>query len=492
MRSLKLKMGLVLAALLIMTVAILSVLVLRGLNVNQQLQIEEMLAKQSRIASQYVRQSYVTGEERLPAETFMAHNSQRMALYLSMLTGLPIALYDASGKETGSSLARPPADSMSDTLAYALSGKIAYQSSGNTIMYFAPIRAEDEMLGVVRFQYSTARERAFAAEIRDLFEAAGLIALAAGFALGYGYFYRLAAVITKLRLASKDIREGRYLKEPPVRRRDELGDLGRDVYYMSDSIERNISAMREEQRKLELAIRKLQELEKQQKQFIGNISHEFKTPLTAIKAYIELLSMYRDDPKLTDEAIESMGKETERLYEMVDKVLRLAALEKYDFEQQAETVRLDELLHDLGSRMRGKAAKFDLTLRVEAEPAAVWADRESLIHIFVNLIDNAIKYNAPGGTITVRARNRGSFAEIEVEDTGIGIPGEAQVNVFEPFYTVNKDRSRQSGGTGLGLPLAKRLTEAQGGTIELAASSAAGTLFRVRLPARERRSGRLE
>lgn len=485
MRSLKLKMGLVLAVLLILTVGILSLLVLQGITANQQLRMEELLAKQSRIASQYVQQSYVTGEERLAPELFMSQNGKRMSLYLSMLTGLPVALYDENGKETGSSLSRPAVTSMSDTLAYALGGKVAYQTSGNSIMYFSPIFADGRMLGVVRFQYSTANERAFAKEIRDLFALAGLAALAAGFAIGYGYFYRMAAVISRIGQASKDIREGRYLKEPPVRRRDELGALSKDVYYMSESIEANISAMREEQRKLKLAVNKLQELERQQKQFIGNISHEFKTPLTAIKAYIDLLAMYRDDPKLTDEAIDSMSKETGRLYEMVDKVLRLAAMDKYDFEQQAEEVRLDELLFDLGGRMRGKAAKYDLTLEIEAEPVTVWADRESLIHIFVNFIDNAIKYNVPGGRIFIRETVEGGFADITVEDTGVGIPVEAQSKIFEPFFTVNKDRSRQSGGTGLGLPLARQLLKAQGGSVQLVASAAVGSVFRILLPVKK-------
>ncbi|GGG84661.1 sensor histidine kinase [Paenibacillus radicis (ex Gao et al. 2016)] len=481
--SLKLKMSLVLGILLILTVAVLSGLVLRGITQNQQQRMEEVLAKQSQVAAQYVRQNYVTGEERLPAATFMSQNGKRLSLYLAMLSGLPTALYDASGKETGSSLTTPGSPDYSDTLGYALKGSIAYQTAGDSVVYFAPIRSDEGMLGVIRLHYSTGGDLHFVKEIRDLFRTAGLVVLVASFLIGYGYFYRLAAVISKLRRASREIREGHFLKRPPVRRRDELGDLGNDIYYMSGSIEANIAGMQEEQRKLELAIRKLQELERQQKQFIGNISHEFKTPLTAIRAYIDLLSMYRDDPKLTEEAIGSMGKESERLYEMVDKVLHLAELEKYDFEHQAEAVALDELLLDLSGRMRGKAAKFDLTIETKLKPSVVWADRENLIHIFVNLLDNAIKYNLPGGRIVIRteASDAGQVI-VSVEDTGIGIPAEAQDKIFEPFFTVNKDRARRSGGTGLGLSLVKQLTEAQGGTIELFPAVKGGTVFRITFP----------
>lgn len=251
---------------------------------------------------------------------------------------------------------------------------------------------------------------------------------------------------------------------------------------MSSAIERHIEEMKEEQRKLTLAIHKLQQLEQQQKQFIGNISHEFKTPLTSIRAYVDLLDMYRDDPKLIDEAIQSMGKESGRLYDMVEKVLHLAALEKYEFEQQAEVLKLDELLLDLCTRMQGKAAKFDLMLHTQLEPAVIWADRESLMQIFINLIDNAIKYNRPGGQIEVALHVDGNRANVVVRDTGIGIPAEAHDKIFEPFYTVNRDRSRISGGTGLGLSLVKQLAEAQQGELVLVRSSEDGTTFKVYFP----------
>ncbi|MFF2483631.1 sensor histidine kinase [Paenibacillus sp. NPDC058071] len=481
--SLKWKMGLVLAVLLILTVAVLSELVLRGIEQNQQQRMEEQLEKQSQVAAQYVRQNYMTGDERLSAEGFMGQSGRRMALYLAMLSGMPTALYDSTGKETGSSLQTTGSVDYKDTLAYALQGKVAYQTSGDSVTYFAPIYEGEKLLGAVQLHYSMVRDHLFIKEIRNLFRTAGMFALGGGFLIGYGYFYRVAAVIGKLRKASKDIREAAYLKKPPVRRRDELGDLGNDIFYMSGSIEAHIAGMKEEQRKLELAVTKLQALERQQKQFIGNISHEFKTPLTAIRAYIDLLSMYRDDPQLTEEAIGSMGKESERLYEMVDKVLRLSVLEKYDFEQQAEAVALDELLLDLAGRMRGKAGKFELRLDTELEQAVVWADRESLISIFVNLIDNAIKYNVPGGSIVIRlSHETGGDTVVSVEDTGIGIPEEAGDKIFEPFFTVNKDRSRQSGGTGLGLPIVKQLVEAQGGRLEWHSEPGNGTVFRIFFP----------
>ena len=250
---------------------------------------------------------------------------------------------------------------------------------------------------------------------------------------------------------------------------------------MTSEIQNNIAGMRAEETKLRQAVAKLQQLEQQQKQFIGNISHEFKTPLTSIKAYAELMELYPGDTEMAADAVSRIQLEADRLTDMVDKVLRLAALEKYDFEYQPEPVELDKLLLDLIDRLRAKAERYDVEMIPLLSNAAIWADRESLVHIFVNLLDNAIKYNVPGGRIIVTIRAQDQHAIVEIADNGIGIPKEARDKIFEPFYTVNKDRSRQSGGTGLGLALVKQLTEKQSGSVELLQEER-GTVFRLIFP----------
>lgn len=465
--SIKLKLSAVLALLLLLTVLVMSELVLRGIERNQQQRTEAELARHSRTAEQYVRQNYYSADVPPEDEAFMAQRGQRLALYISTLIGLPTALYDATGREVGNSLQPQGSGAAADTLAYALKGYIAYETSGDSLVYFSPLRVDGRIVGVVRLQYSLKSAQDFLKAIRGLFRTAGVVVFAAGFAIGYLYFHRFASQIGRLRQASQQIRSGRFLREIPVRRRDELGDLGEDIYFMSGAIEAHIE---------------------RQKQFIGNVSHEFKTPLTSIKAYVDLLDLYRDDPRLAAEAAESIGKETDRLYEMVEKVLRLSAMEKYDFEQHAERIDLKELLAELCGRMRGKAERYGLVLSTDLEAAECWADRESLAHIFINLIDNAIKYNVPQGSVTVSCRMERKEAVVRVTDTGIGIPEEAREKIFEPFYTVSKDRARSYGGTGLGLSLVRGLVEKQGGTIAVSdAGAGGGTRFTVRLPAQPKR-----
>ncbi|WP_336762835.1 sensor histidine kinase [Paenibacillus sp. USHLN196] len=471
--SIKLKFSVFLAALLILTVVVLSSLVLRGIERNQQSQIEGILSQQTRLVNLNVRQSYYTESVHLEQEAFLQQNGRRLAQELANSTGLPIALYDMKGQQVGSSISSGESEIVQDTLSYALQNKIAYHEQGDTLLYAAPLDGPDGQMGAVWMQYPVQSYQDFYARILQLFMWAGIAVVALSFILGYLFYNRFAVAITRLKKSADSIREGDYITESPVRRKDELGELGQGIYYMSTSIQQNITAMHAEQQKLQLAIEKLQALEQQQKQYIGNISHEFKTPLTSIKAYVELLDMYKDDPQLLDDATNNIGKETERLYEMVEKVLHLSALEKYDFENQAEDVEVSALLADACGRMRGKAEKFGLNMELELEPAMIRSDRESLMHIFINLLDNAIKYNVPDGVIRVKneLRMQDHQAVIRIYNSGTPIPAEAQEKIFEPFYTVNKDRARKTGGTGLGLSLVKQFVEKQGGTITLLPSN---------------------
>ncbi|WP_413406875.1 ATP-binding protein [Paenibacillus amylolyticus] len=467
--SIKLKFSVFLAALLILTVVVLSSLVLRGIERNQQSQIEGILSQQTRLVNLNVRQSYYTESVHLEQDVFLQQNGRRLAQELANSTGLPIALYDMKGQQVGSSISSGESAIVQDTLNYALQNKIAYHEQGDTLLYAAPLDGPDGQMGAVWMQYQVQSYHEFYTRILQLFIWAGITVVALSFILGYLFYNRFAVAITRLKKSADSIREGNYITESPLKRKDELGELGQGIYYMSTSIQQNITAMHAEQQKLQLAIEKLQALEQQQKQYIGNISHEFKTPLTSIKAYVELLDMYKDDPQLLDDATSNIGKETERLYEMVEKVLHLSALEKYDFENQAEDVEVSALLEDACGRMRGKAEKFALNMELDLEPAVIRSDRESLMHIFINMLDNAIKYNVPDGVIRVKneLRMQDHQAVIRIYNSGTPIPAEAREKIFEPFYTVNKDRARKTGGTGLGLSLVKQFVEKQGGTITL-------------------------
>ncbi|SEF65672.1 cell wall metabolism sensor histidine kinase WalK [Paenibacillus sp. UNC499MF] len=459
--SLKWKFALFIAALLLFAVGVLSVLVLTGVHRYQKEEMEKTLNRQAEIANNRIGQQYVTGT-RFDPQTFMQLQGQNLVVEIGAASGMRFLLYDMTGAAAGDSLPMAESPDVSGVLSHALNNKIVYKVLGDTEDYLAPVRGPDGQIGVLHFQVSLAAQNAFYRNLQNSFLVAGSAVLLLSFVLGLLYMNRQAKAIRRLKEAADDIRIGEFIAAPPFRRKDELGSLSAGIYEMSRALQASLRT---------------------QQQFINNISHELKTPLTSIRAYTDLLHMYEDDPGLVREARDVIDKEAVRLYELVEKVLKLAALEKYEFEQQPENVRIDLLLEDLASRMKGKAEKFGVTISHELFPAEVWADRESLIQIFLNLLDNAIKYNVENGTVLIRSRTTEEGAlEIEFTDTGLGIPEDRRERIFEPFYTVNKDRARKSGGSGLGLSLVKQLVNKQQGQIRVEHPVKGGTSFIVTLP----------
>ncbi|MCQ6558788.1 sensor histidine kinase [Paenibacillus mendelii] len=461
--SLKWRFTVALAALLLLTVSALSWLVLREIELDQRQKVEADLKRRSELANLRVRQTFLSNSL-TDGQTFMRRSGQQLASDLSsLLSGTHIVLYDMQGKEVGNSLPLSKTGSIADTLELAKQGMTVYQVAGDNLIYLSPLVWSIGQVGIVQIHYSLKADRDFYASIERSMRNIGLTALAISFLIGFLYVQRVTKALARLRLSADRIRAGDYIEQSPVKRRDELGELSEGIMYMSREIEQSFA---------------------RQKQFIGNISHEFKTPLTSIMAYTDLLDMYQDDPALLEEARLNIRKEADRLLEMVEKVLYLSAMEQYEFSQNAETLDVSETLSDVCSRMSGKAVQFGLRIDTELQPALVLADRESLMHIFLNLLDNAIKYNVEGGQINVSCKAEGNQCVVVIRDTGIGIPQEARAKLFEPFFTVSKDRARLTGGTGLGLSLVKRLVELQGGQVALSSPpiGGQGTVFTVTLP----------
>ncbi|MFC5652780.1 ATP-binding protein [Paenibacillus solisilvae] len=462
--SLKWRFTIGLAALLLLTVAALSWLVLREIKQDQMQKVESDLKQRSDLASLRVRQTYLSGSALDNIPGFLRRRGTELAADLSaLLSGAHVILYDAKGNEIGNSMPLSESPDVKDIMVYATQGKIVYEQSGDSLIYLAPMIWSVGQVGIVQLQLSLKADHAFYSSIAKSLRNIGLGSLAVSFLLGFLYLQRVTASLRKLREAADQIRDGRFLTQSPVRRHDEIGELSEGITYMSREIEQSLA---------------------RQKQFIGNVSHEFKTPLTSIIAYSDLLDMYRDDPLLLDEARANIRQESGRLLEMVEKVLHLSEMEQYEFNLNAEKLDAAETLVEVCGRLKGKAQQFQLNIETDLHAAVIKADRESLIHIFLNLLDNAIKYNVPGGSIQVSCHTEADSAVIVFRDTGIGIPAEARAKLFEPFYTVSKDRARLTGGTGLGLSLVKRLVELQHGKVAFSPHSGGqqGSQFTVSFP----------
>ena len=233
----------------------------------------------------------------------------------------------------------------------------------------------------------------------------------------------------------------------------------------------------------------LRRLEHLRQDFVANVSHELKTPLSVIKAYVETLQAGAvDDPEHCGPFLEKIAEQADRLHALILDLLSLARIEAGEEAFEFRAVPVGPAVSACVDRHRARAVAKNLQLESLAptadDPAAVvaWADEESLNQILDNLVDNAVKYTPAGGRIQLRWRSSGESICIEVEDNGNGIPEQDLSRIFERFYRVDKARSRELGGTGLGLSIVKHLVQSMHGTVMAASREGQGTTFTVMLP----------
>jgi two-component system phosphate regulon sensor histidine kinase PhoR len=232
-------------------------------------------------------------------------------------------------------------------------------------------------------------------------------------------------------------------------------------------------------------ISELRRLERARRDFVANISHEFRTPLTAIQGFAEtLLGGAADDVQNRDRFLEIIRSNALRLGRLTTDLLRLSQIEAGQLPMEVRAIRVSEIIDPCIETARLGAAPKGIALEVEYDrDLAVRGDLNALQEILQNLLDNAVRYTLPGGRITVTGTKKDGGIVVAVSDTGIGIPKADQERIFERFYRVDAARSRESGGTGLGLSVAKHLVEAQGGHIEVQSEIGRGSTFSVVLPA---------
>lgn len=217
--------------------------------------------------------------------------------------------------------------------------------------------------------------------------------------------------------------------------------------------------------------------------FTADASHELRTPLTVLRGELEAVAQRKDIPTDARETIESALEESERLSKIVESLLAISRLDAGEALMARERFDLAELVADTVEQMRLLAEDKRIILSCAAEDAVqVEGDPGRLKQVVVNLADNAIKYTNEGGRVDIRVAAVDGKALLEVSDSGISIPSEALPHVFERFYRVDKARSRQMGGAGLGLSIVKSICEAHGGRISVESTEGKGSRFTVELP----------
>ena len=273
-----------------------------------------------------------------------------------------------------------------------------------------------------------------------------------------GFSQRLRRVLASMRI----IRDGDYSHRVVMGGHDELTYLGDEFNLLTE---------------------RLQVSENKRRQFVSDASHELKTPLASIKLLTDSILQNDMDVETVREFVDDIGNEADRLNRMTQKLLSLSRVEGQQ-DGVCEIIPMKPTIDRVLRMLQGLADKNEITIDSQLdEDCPILILEDDLYQITFNLVENGIKYNMPGGKLTIRTFRSGDNAVLEVQDSGVGIPEDAIPHLFERFYRVDKARSRSTGGSGLGLSIVKNMVERNQGTIRVSSVMDQGSTFTVEFPA---------
>ncbi|MCD8375497.1 MAG: HAMP domain-containing histidine kinase [Oscillospiraceae bacterium] len=360
---------------------------------------------------------------------------------------------------------------------YALLQETRQALSGNTVFYSvyqngqfesraaSPIVYRNGVIGTVILYEEDAEQAALLQRVQNNLTSLSLVVTAVVIVVSVLLSKAMTSRVSALLKAIGIVREGNYSHRIQLRGRDELAQMADEFNQLTG---------------------RLQTTEEVRRRFVSDASHELKTPLASIRLLTDsILQSESIDMDTAREFVGDIGEEADRLIRISERLLTLTRLDA-----QLEPVRTPTRLEDVVGRVEhmlrplANAGQIELTCQLERD-CTVEANPDDLYQIVFNLIENAIKYNYPGGQVLVRLWRREGEIFLQVEDTGVGIPEEDLDRVFDRFYRVDKARSRAAGGTGLGLSIVRSMARQYGGAVSARRNQPKGSVFLVRLPAWE-------
>jgi len=346
------------------------------------------------------------------------------------------------------------------------------ETLGFNMKYVAvPARKNGDIIGIIRLAVPLTEIEHELWTINRVFILGGILAIIVTLIIGYFMSKNISQPIRKMAETARSIAKGDYNKRVDIKAKDELGELAKAFNKMADELQQKINS--------------LKKLGKVRTDFVANVSHELKTPLTAIKGFIETLEDGAiDDKKNARKFLAIIQKHTERLNNIINDLLNLAEAEgeQGEIEMTRFDIKylLDEIIWGFGHALSEKEQK--LNVDYNGNDFKIKGNKDKVEQVLVNLIDNAIKYTKQKGKIKASLFEQKDNVMFTLEDNGIGIREEHLDRIFERFYRVDKARSRELGGTGLGLAIVKHIVMLHKGHIDINSEVGKGTRVMVILP----------
>ena len=365
------------------------------------------------------------------------------------------ALYDSGGGQ----------DADADVSA-ALDGKVVFRSRFADAAFDSacamPISSQGDMVGVVLLCETDTERAGLILGLQSRIMAVSLVIAGLALAVVILFSEVLLRRVRELVRSMRIVAAGDYDHRLAVRGQDEIAELGEEFNLLTARLDEN---------------------ERQRRRFVSDASHELKTPLASIRLLADSVVQNENvDMDTMREFMTDIGSEAERLQRTTEKLLDLSRLDD-DVQIAPEPVDLRQAAVDALVMLRPLAEEKGVAIHSSLDDGCViMANNEDVFHIIFNLMENAVKYNVPGGSVALTLRGEEDLVTLTVTDTGIGIPEEDRLNIFSRFYRVDKARSREAGGSGLGLSIVHDAVLAHGGSITVGANKPQGSVFIVSFP----------
>ncbi|MFC5541813.1 MAG: HAMP domain-containing sensor histidine kinase [Bacilli bacterium] len=343
--------------------------------------------------------------------------------------------------------------------------KIGYEERFNreVVSVILPLVDQNRLEGIIYLYYPLAKITELAKTEVAIFIGGGILFALVIAVFVYQSLKRIMRPLNDLQKAVEQMTEGDYSTRVKVTSKDEIGMLSEAFNHMAESI---------------------QQEDEKQKTFLATVSHELRTPISYIKGYSEAIQNQLLDGKEREEALELIHREAIRMERLTNELLQLVRKQQEEIEMLP--IVLSETIRESVKLLEGQANKKNIRIVQNLdENCIVQGDEEKLKQIFINVIENAIRYSNENAKITVHSYQSDHRAIIEIQDEGIGIPEEDLPHITERFYRVNKARSRIDGGAGLGLSIVKQLVKQHDGALAIKSVVGEGTLVTISLPLME-------
>lgn len=368
------------------------------------------------------------------------------------------AVYNAANGEA--------AAAETEDITTALAGNTVFRSkyTGNAFLSSCaiPISRQGAITGAVYLLERDVERAAIILELQSQIRNISIVIILIVLALAIVFSSVVIRRIQELSSSMRIVAGGDYSHRLQTYGNDELTDLGNEFNMLTE---------------------RLDTTERQRRRFVSDASHELKTPLASIRLLSDSIVQNEGmDPATVREFVTDIGNEAERLQRTTEKLLDLSRLDD-DIQVMPEPVDVKQVAVDAMMLLKPLADERQVRIRCELEDGCVvMATVDDMFHIVFNLTENAVKYNVPGGSVFLSLKGSDREIQFTVEDTGIGIPEEDRYNIFTRFYRVDKARSREAGGSGLGLSIVHDAVKAHGGTIMVGENKPQGSRFTVSFP----------